>query len=240
MSVVLITGAAAGLGEGMARAFAAQGAKLVLGDINAKPLETLAADLGAGCVTMVGDVADPNYAKALVELAVDRFDSLDIAVNNAGIVHEFALISDIPEREARRVIEVDLLGVLWAMQAQIPAMKTGSIINIASVAGLSGAPTLGAYAAAKHGVVGLTRSAALENARRGIRVNAVCPSFARTAMVGEARHSQAHEAEMTRGIPMRRLASIPEVVRAVLFLADPANSFMTGQALGIDGGMGAM
>ncbi|MBL1438124.1 MAG: SDR family oxidoreductase [Rhodobacteraceae bacterium] len=240
MSVVLITGAAAGLGEGIARAFAAQGAKLVLGDINAKPLEALAAELGADCVTMVGDVSDPRYAKALVELAVDRFGGLDIAVNNAGIVHDPAFISDIPEADARRVIEVDLLGVLWALQAQIPAMKNGSIINIASVAGLSGAPTLGVYAAAKHGVVGLTRTAALENARRGIRVNAVCPSFARTAMAGEARHSKAHEAEMTRGIPMRRLASVAEVVRAVMFLADPANSFMTGQTLGVDGGMGAM
>ncbi len=240
MSVVLITGAAAGLGEGIARAFAAQGAKLVLGDINAEPLEALAAELGTDCVTMVGDVSDLSYAKALVELSVDRFGRLDIAVNNAGIVHEPAFLTDICEADARRVIEVDLLGVLWALQAQISAMESGSIINIASVAGLSGAPTLGAYAAAKHGVVGLTRTAALENARRGIRVNAVCPSFARTAMAGEARHSQSHEAEMTRGIPMRRLATVAEVVRAVMFLADPANSFMTGQALGVDGGMGAM
>ncbi len=240
MSVVLVTGAAAGLGKGIAQAFAAQGAQLVLGDMNAAPLETVAADLGTDCVTMVGDVADPAYAKALVALAIERFGSLDIAVNNAGIVHEPAFLTAIPEAEARRVVEVDLLGVLWALQAQITAMKSGAIINIASVAGLSGAPTLGAYAAAKHGVVGLTRSAALENARRGIRVNAVCPSFARTAMAGEACHSQAHEAEMTRGIPMRRLASVDEVVRAVLFLADPANSFMTGQTLGVDGGMGAM
>jgi len=240
MSVVLITGAAAGLGEGIARAFAAQGAKLVLGDISAAPLEALAAELGAECVTMVGDVADPAYAAALVELALVRFGNLDIAINNAGIVHEPAFLSDIPPETARRVVEVDLLGVLWALQAQIPAMQAGAIINIASVAGLAGAPTLGAYAAAKHGVVGLTRTAALENARRGIRVNAVCPSFARTAMAGEAQHSKAHEREMTRGIPMRRLATIEEVVRAVLFLADPANSFMTGQALGVDGGLGAV
>jgi len=240
MSVVLITGAAAGLGEGIARAFAAQGAKLVLGDINAGPLAALATELGADCVTMVGDVADPAYDKALVELALDRFGRLDAAVNNAGILHEPAFLSDIPEADARRVVEVNLLGVLWAMQAQIPAMESGSIVNIASVAGLSGAPRLGAYGAAKHGVVGLTRTAALENARRGIRVNAVCPSFARTAMAGEAQNSIAHEAEMTRGIPMRRLASIAEVVRAVLFLADPKNSFMTGQAIGVDGGLAAM
>ena len=112
MSVVLITGAAAGLGEGIARAFAAQGAKLVLGDISAAPLEALAAELGAECVTMVGDVADPAYATALVELALERFGTLDIAVNNAGIVHEPAFLSDIPPETARRVVEVDLLGML--------------------------------------------------------------------------------------------------------------------------------
>lgn len=240
MSIVLITGAAAGLGEGIARAFAARGARLVLGDISAGPLESLAQNLGADCVTMVGDVADPAYAEALVELACDRFGGLDTAVNNAGIVHGPAYLPDIPPDVARRVIEVNLLGVLWAMQAQIKAMKAGQIVNIASVAGLSGAPTLGAYGAAKHGVVGLTRTAALENARRGIRVNAVCPSFTRTHMAGEARHSLAHEAEMTRGIPMRRLASIEEVVTAVMWLADPANGFVTGQALGVDGGLGAI
>lgn len=240
MSIVLISGAAAGLGEGIARAFAAQGARLVLGDIDAAPLEALAKELGADCVTMIGDVADPAYAEALVELAVDRFGGLDTAINNAGIVHAPAFLPDIPQATARRVIEVDLLGALWGMQAQLKAMKKGQIVNIASVAGLSGAPKLGAYAAAKHGVVGLTRTAALENARRGIRVNAVCPSFARTAMAGEARHSQAHEAEMTRGIPMRRLASIEEVVKAVMWLADPANSFLTGQAVAVDGGLGAM
>jgi len=240
MSIVLITGAAAGLGEGIARAFAAQGARLVLGDIAATPLETLANTLGADCVTMVGDVADPAYAEALVELAVDRFGGLDTAINNAGIVHDPAFLPDIPQATARRVVEVNLLGVLWAMQAQIRVMKTGQIVNIASVAGLSGAPTLAAYGAAKHGVVGLTRTAALENARRGIRVNAVCPSFARTAMAGEAQHSLAHEAEMTRGIPMRRLASIEEVVKAVMWLADPANSFVTGQVIGVDGGLGAI
>ena len=240
MSIVLITGAAAGLGEGIARAFAARGARLVLGDISAAPLESLAHNLGADCVTMVGDVADPAYAEALVELALDRFGGLDTAINNAGIVHGPAYLPDISPDVARRVIEVDLLGVLWAMQAQIKAMKAGQIVNIASVAGLSGAPTLGAYGAAKHGVVGLTRTAALENARRGIRVNAVCPSFTRTHMAGEARHSLAHEAEMTRGIPMRRLASIEEVVTAVMWLADPANGFVTGQALGVDGGLGAI
>ena len=102
MTIVLITGAAAGLGEGIARAFAAQGAKLVLGDIRAAPLETLASQLGANCVTMVGDVSDPAYAEALVELAVDRFGGLDTAINNAGIVHDPAFLPEIPQETVRR------------------------------------------------------------------------------------------------------------------------------------------
>ncbi len=239
MTVVLLTGAAGGFGTGIARAFAAQGARLVLGDLDAPALAALADSLPEA-VTLVGDVCDPAYAGALVDLAVERYGRLDLAINNAGIVHEPAFLQDIPPETARRVVDVNLMGVLYGMQAQIGAIQNGAIVNIASAAGLGGAPTLGVYAATKHAVVGLTRSAALENARRGIRVNAVCPSFARTAMAGEARFSQSHETHMTRGIPMQRLASVDEVVRAVLFLADPANSFMTGQALGVDGGLGAL
>lgn len=240
MKTVLITGAAGGFGTGIARAFAAQGAQLVLGDINGRALDELAATLPVKAVTMVGDVSDPTYADALVDLAVERFGQLDIAVNNAGILHEPAFLTNIPAEEARRVIDVNLLGVLFGMQAQIRAMTSGAIVNMASAAGLGGAPRLGVYSAAKHGVIGLTKTAALENARRGIRVNAVCPSFARTEMAGEAQHSLAAEASMTRGIPMQRLATVHEVVRVVLFLADPANSFVTGQCIGVDGGLGAI
>ncbi|MBL4805807.1 MAG: SDR family oxidoreductase, partial [Rhodobacteraceae bacterium] len=149
-------------------------------------------------------------------------------------------LPDIPIDQARRVIEVNLLGVLFGMQAQLRGMKTGAIVNVASTAGIRGAPKMAVYAASKHGVVGLTKSAALENARRGIRVNAVCPSFARTPMAGEANDSLAIEAEMTSFVPMRRLATVSEVVQAALWLADPANSFVTGLALGVDGGMVAM
>jgi len=227
---VLVTGAAQGFGAAAAQAFAAEGATLILGDI---------ASLDAPN-SLQGDVSDPAYARALVDLALERTGKLDIAVNNAGILHTPARLADIDAQEARRVIEVNLLGVFWALQAQLPVMQGGAIVNIASAAGLHGAPTLGVYSASKHGVVGLTKTAALESARQNTRVNAICPSFAATAMAGDAVTEPEAERQMTRGIPLRRLATIPEIVQAVLWAADPANSFMTGQCIGIDGGLGAV
>lgn len=242
---VLITGAAAGFGAATAAKFLQAGAKLVLGDISAQGLgEGLSGDV----ITLVGDVSDPAYSKELVNLALDTFGALDIAINNAGIVHTPAKIPDLTEADCRKIIDVNLLGTFWAMQAQLPVMeaqfaetnKGCAIVNLASVAGLSGAPWLSIYGASKHGVVGLTRAAALEYARKGIRVNAICPSFAATAMAGEAVDNPEVEAQMTRGVPMRRLATVNEVVQAILWAADPANSFTTGQNIAIDGGLGAL
>ncbi|MEF2552883.1 SDR family NAD(P)-dependent oxidoreductase [Aurantimonas sp. A2-1-M11] len=253
---VLVSGAAGGFGREIARAFAAEGARLILTDREAGPLETFAAEItGTEAVTVAGDVSSEATAAALVETAVERFGGLDVAINNAGIVHDYKRLQEITAAEAERVIAVDLMGVFFAMKHQIAAMSArfardgtrGAIVNVASVAGLGGAPLLSVYAAAKHGVVGLTKSAAAENARRGLRINAVCPSFARTAMVlGEpgslAGGAEAGEAEqaIVRGIPMRRLAEVGEVVTAVLFAADPANGFMTGAAIPVDGGLSAI
>ncbi|MEO0999912.1 MAG: SDR family oxidoreductase [Pseudomonadota bacterium] len=246
---VLITGAAGGFGRGAAEAFAAEGARLLLADRDAEGLAAVADALGAE--RLAGDAADPEHHRALVALAAERLGGLDVALNNAGIVNRPARTEAIPEDEARAVIEVDLLGVFWALQAQLPLMQAqfreggrrAAIVNLASVAGLVGSATLSIYAAAKHGVVGLTRTAAVENARRGIRVNAVCPSFARTAMVeatiAGAPDRAAAEEELARGVPMRRIAEVEEVVAAILFAADPANSFMTGQTFAVDGGITA-
>ncbi|BCH23009.1 3-oxoacyl-ACP reductase [Mesorhizobium sp. L-8-10] len=250
---VLVTGATGGFGRRLAERLAADGARLVLSDIDPKALDDLAERLPGGAATLAGDVAREDLSEALVELAVKRFGQLDIAINNAGIAQSFVKLPQVPSDEARRIIEIDLLGVFYAMKHQIPVMEKqfrttgagGTIVNIASVAGLAGAARLSVYAAAKHGVVGLTRSAASEYATRGIRVNAVCPSFARTQMVGDfvrlagGNEKDAHT-ELTRGVPMKRVAEVDEVVEVILFAADPKNSFMTGHTLSVDGGIMAI
>lgn len=247
---VLITGAAGGFGLAAAERFAAEGAHLVLSDIDAARLEEASAGLKTQTALLDGDIADETLSQRLVELAFSRFGRLDIAVNNAGIVHDFMKLPQTPSDVARRVFDIDLLGMFFALKHQIPALEaqhrdTGlksAIVNIASVAGIAGAPKLAVYAAAKHGVVGLTRSAAAECATRGVRINAVCPSFARTAMVTDilGTGNTTGETELTRGVPMRRLAEVDEIIEVVLFAADPENSFMTGQTLAVDGGITAI
>jgi NAD(P)-dependent dehydrogenase (short-subunit alcohol dehydrogenase family) len=251
---VLLTGATGGFGLATARRFASEGARFVLSDIDQGKLDAMAADLDADAVCIAGDVADPALHRALVAAAEDRFGGVDIAVNNAGIVHPFSNMPDISEADARRTIEVDLMGVLWAMQAQLPSMAarfsaTGAraaIVNIASLAGIGGAPMLSVYAAAKHGVVGLTRSAALEYVRMGIRVNAVCPGLARTPMVEQGMLGGVHgmdpaeaEKRLLRGVPMGRMGTPEEIAQAIAFAAAPENSFMTGQTVSVDGGITA-
>ncbi|MGM0584104.1 MAG: SDR family NAD(P)-dependent oxidoreductase [Pseudomonadota bacterium] len=252
---VLITGATGGFGSVSARMFAQEGANLVLSDLPSADLEGFAAEFGARARTLAGDVADAKLHDELVALAASEFDGIDVAVNNAGISHARHRIEDIPEDKARQVIEVDLMGVWHALRAQIPAMDTrrggrgGAIVNIASLAGIAGAPQIGIYSAAKHGVVGLTKTAAAENARRGIRVNAVCPAYARTpilrngaiaALMADGKTEEEAEAFVARGVPMRRLGTAEEVAQAIVWCAAPDNGFMTGQAIAIDGGVTAV
>lgn len=250
---VLITGATGGFGRRAAERFASGGARLVLSDLDAVRLDDIAAALPTEATTLAGDVSDEALSRQLVALALDRFGRLDVAVNNAGIVHDMVRLPTLSSEIARKVIEIDLMGVFYAMKHQLPVMERqhresgvrGAVVNIASVAGIAGAPKLSVYAAAKHGVVGLTRSAAAEYATKGVRVNAVCPSFARTPMVTGALQpgpeaAAMTEAELTRGVPMRRLAEVDEIVEVILFAADPANSFMTGQTLAADGGITAV
>lgn len=253
---VLITGAAGGFGSSMAELFAAHGANLVLSDYYAEGLDRFAAQMkekGHDLASLSGNVAHEDHCKETVDLALKTFGRLDIAINNAGIGHLPAKTADVDSKQALATVQVDLMGVFYGMKHQIKAMEEGynshgrqaSIVNVASLAGIGGAPTLSMYAAAKHGVVGLTKSAALEYARRGIRINAICPAFARTAMVeegilaGKAGQADA-EAHLTRGIPMKRLAEPGEITQSVIWVCDPKNSFMTGQAIALDGGTSAM
>ncbi|MFD0915814.1 SDR family NAD(P)-dependent oxidoreductase [Pseudahrensia aquimaris] len=252
---VLITGAAGGFGKSASALFAERGANLVLSDYNADGLAALAASLekdGHKVTTLAGSVAEEDHCRETVELAMERFGRLDVAINNAGIGHDAAKTAQIDSKQAHMTVQVDLMGVFYGMKYQIREMEKAhgqdgricSILNVASLAGLSGAPTLGMYAAAKFGVVGLTKSAAIEYARRGIRINAICPAFARTPMVEDgllAAGGGTKEAEdfLTRGIPMRRLAEPEEITRSMLWICDPRNTFMTGQAVALDGGTSA-
>ena len=258
---VLLTGAAGGFGRSAAALFAGEGANLVLSDFNAERLQVVAntlADDGHDVAWLAGSVAEPDHCRDTVDLALERFGRLDVAINNAGIAHTPARTHELDLAEAFACVEIDLMGVIYGMRYQLEAMndafendgRGGAVLNVASLAGLVGAPLSTAYAAAKHGVVGATKTAALEYARRGIRVNALCPSFARTAMVEEgllasdaiSGGASGAEAEkfLTRGIPMRRVAEVEEVTRQMLWLCDPQNTFMTGQAVAVDGGTSAM
>jgi NAD(P)-dependent dehydrogenase (short-subunit alcohol dehydrogenase family) len=251
--VVLVTGAAGGFGSRTAERFSEEGALLVLADRDEAGLADVADSLPGQAVALAGDVTDPDYHDLLVDLALREFGALDVAINNAGIVHPMQRLPDLDEALTRAVIEIDLLGVIWAMQAQLPVMAArfeeegipAAIVNLASAAGLLGSPFLSVYAAAKHGVVGLTRSAAAEYGRKGVRVNAVCPSFANTTMLTDyldasPKGREAAEHALTRGIPMARVGQVDEVVAAILFAASPENSFMTGATLSVDGGLHAV
>ncbi|MBX3598007.1 MAG: SDR family oxidoreductase [Rhizobiaceae bacterium] len=250
---VLLTGATGGFGRCAAERFAQEGARLILSDLDEAALQELARGLPTETAILAGNIADESLSESLVKLALAKFGQLDVALNNAGIVHSFVSLANVPTDEARQVLEVNLLGVFYAMKYQLPAMarqfretkRPGAVINISSSAGLAAAPKLAMYAAAKHGVIGLTKTAAIEYASKGIRVNAVCPSYARTPMaqsflkITKASEEAAY-AELTRGVPMRRLAEVEEVVEAILFAADPRNSFMTGAAIPVDGGISAI
>lgn len=248
--VVILTGATGGFGRRLAEILSSEGAKLVLADLNETGLAELARSLPGDVVTRAGDVSQEDHSGELVDLAASAFGRLDLAINNAGIGQSFVKLVNLPSDEARRIIDIDLLGVFFAMKHQLGQMESqyrktgagGRIVNIASVAGLAGSPRLSVYSAAKHGVVGLTRTAAAEYASRNIRVNAVCPSYARTAMVEDflklsGRPKNEAEAELTRGVPLKRVAEIDEIVEVILFAADRKNSFMTGQAIAADGGI---
>ena len=250
---ILISGAGRGFGLHAAKCFFDQGANLVLTDFDEEMLEKALApysDYRNRAVGISGDIGDEDTSVRSANLASESFGALDIAVNNAGIVHHQARLDVLDSKTAENVIQVDLLGVFYAMKHQLPLMMkrhqdTGeqcNIVNIASAAGIMGSPMLSAYSAAKHGVIGLTRSAALEYARKGIRINAVCPAFADTDMARNALQDSHHgpeeaERRLVAGVPLNRLATVDEVVQAILWACSPRNSFYTGQAISIDGGL---
>jgi NAD(P)-dependent dehydrogenase (short-subunit alcohol dehydrogenase family) len=239
--VALVTGGGSGIGEACATLMAARGAQVAVADLRLDAAERVAETVraaGGDASAIVVDVADPGSVQALVDSVLVRYGGLRIAVNNAGIGGESAPTGDYGTDSWRAVMAVNLDGVFYCTRAEIGAMRQGgggSIVNMASILGSVGFPGSVAYVAAKHGVVGVTRNAALEHGPDGIRVNAVGPSFIRTPLL-ESNLDEAAQ-EMLKGLhPLGRLGTAAEVAELVAWLASDAASFATGGYYAIDGG----
>jgi NAD(P)-dependent dehydrogenase (short-subunit alcohol dehydrogenase family) len=258
--VALVTGGGSGIGRAAALALAAGGARLVAADVDeagaAETVRLVEAGGGEAAAVRV-DVTRAADCAAAVDLAVARFGGLDLAVNAAGVGGVEARTADYPEDDWHRTLAVNLTGVWNAMRAELPAILArttgraaagqaapgeaaagGAVVNVASVAGLVGFPAHAAYAASKHGVVGLTRTAALEYARRGVRVNALCPGFTRTPMVDRITGATPEgEAALAARVPIQRLGTVEEIGAAAAYLCSREAAFMIGHALVVDGGL---
>jgi NAD(P)-dependent dehydrogenase (short-subunit alcohol dehydrogenase family) len=238
--VALVTGAASGMGLATARAFAAAGAAVALSDVNETALRAATDSLtsaGHQAIGVLCDVADEAQAAAMVERTVNAFGRLDMAYNNAGILGPMCPMSDEPAEGFDEVTAVNLRGVWTCMKHELLQMKrqgSGAIVNCSSLGGLVGLPGRAAYHATKHGVIGLTKSAALDNATLGIRVNAICPGCIDTPM-GDGIDPDAMKGFL-KDQPIGRMGRAEEVAAAVLWLCSPGASFVLGVALPIDGG----
>lgn len=241
--IALVTGGSSGIGRATALAFAREGAKVVIGDIQVEGGErTLQAikEAGGDAILVKTDVTRPDQVEALIKRAVETYGRLDCAFNNAGFEGAQAPTADYTEEDWDRVISINLKGVWLCMKYEIPQMLkqgSGAIVNTASSAGLVGFRTAPAYTAAKHGVVGLTKTAALDYAPAGIRINAVCPGVIRTPML--ERLTGGHpklEAWLLAQEPVGRAGTPEEVAEAVVWLCSDAASFVTGHPMAVDGG----
>lgn len=246
--VALVTGAASGIGRAAALRFAAEGAQVALLDVDddglQQTLDAIKASGGEGLV-LAADVSRSGETARCAAAAVDRFGGLDCCFNNAGVLGAVAPIADYPEETFDRVLAINVKGCWLGMRAVLPYLRArggGAIVNTASIAGLRGTPRLSAYTASKHAVVGLTKSIAMECARDGIRVNAVCPGPIDTPMSSgmdlqfDGRDPDAFHRKMEATIPMRRYGTADEIAAVVAFLCSDDASFVTGAIYTADGG----
>jgi NAD(P)-dependent dehydrogenase (short-subunit alcohol dehydrogenase family) len=242
--VALVTGGASGLGLATAKAFAESGASVALADWNEDAVQAAAQELtaqGHKAIAIRCDVADDAQVDAMVKQTVATFGRLDAAYNNAGVQNVLAETADTTREDYDRVMGINLRGEWSCMKFELQLMRkqgSGAIVNCSSLGGLVGGAERGIYHAAKHGVLGFTKSAALEYATRGIRVNAICPGLIWTPMAAQmvaAGQGDALET-MEKNVPMGRVGRPEEIANAVLWLCSDAASYVTGQSISVDGG----
>jgi len=244
---VLITGGASGIGRSAARGFAREGANVLIADVNgeggANTVHEIEND-GFSAQYITADVTSSTEVETMVDAAMQRFGTLDIAINNAGVGGIMEKLHEQPDEQFDLVMSVNVKGVWLCMKHEIPAMLRsggGVIVNVSSVAGLIGFNRGSIYSASKHAVIGLTKSAALEYASKGIRVNAISPSFVDTPMVSHMTTEYPRmEGNVQQASPMRRLGHADEIAEGILWLASEKASFVNGAVLPLDGGLTAM